>query len=744
MNNKNSGPTLYFSQFGGERPIPEQFIAAMNRAEERTKVPIDFPLPEPSDEIIEARFDTRYENTNEKWLVVIKKKAGRVGPLFDRRTTDQGQSVQVTSMMFRTADETYEIASDGPTQDVSVKDLGNGWSIEEVAKEGSWVNGQFVPSIYQGVELVTRRPDPMPERFRPAAKVTQIESVVEGTVVQPTLQPNDLEARERQIAAHKKVLTRLTREGLTLPIVLISKRTNDKKQLVIVTDTYRVIGTAPVLNATKDVQVLDIGEGHEVVTTEEIAQVFGGELYSKEINDLLPPRFRGIVPTTVFRQILQGTAGEPTLGPGELRRSEQQITILTKLVEVMSRAGVEFPIEVIDTAVITQYGGGKVTITSQINVVDTYTVDEGEGIVDSKITKLGEGHELNETIARVAGAWPTRLFARWVPRLQMFITGSRQVVGKGSTTGGLTGSVVTEVEIVDGYREDKVISTLPLSAVDSYVRVLYGNNTNVNVPPELVELRGYIDLNGGAGSYNENGAYAISNGGGNGGIQLRGSAEANASAIPELGWVVKIPRTNNIPCIHVIFYVANGTSRSDIVTAVGTHLSAAMNDWPDFRPQPIVAVMFGGKINMSVQVNVSAHDAITTDYLGASKYTAYSRSSGAGISQDASRLTKTMHIPETIHGALTIVGQSDEWTSIYVARAVINGGTNGAIVDSQNVECASRGIIQLVSSSSATPGANQSIPTSGLHVHRMVTELDPEFPRTRVLAEVVNFADIAP
>jgi hypothetical protein len=32
---KTKGQALYFSQWGGERPIPPEFVAAMERAEER-------------------------------------------------------------------------------------------------------------------------------------------------------------------------------------------------------------------------------------------------------------------------------------------------------------------------------------------------------------------------------------------------------------------------------------------------------------------------------------------------------------------------------------------------------------------------------------------------------------------------------------------------------------------------------------------------------------------------------------
>jgi hypothetical protein len=758
MNNKNSGSTLYFSQFGGERPIPEQFIAAMDRAEERTKVNKEAVLPPLSDEIIEARFDNRYENTNDKLLVVIKKKKGVIGPLLDFRTGDQGQSIQVASTMFRTADTTFVKADPTVLQDVAVRDLGNGWSIQEVAISGTLVNGVFTPGIFQGIELTTKREDPVPSQFRTGMEAEIVQSIVEGTVAQPVLGTDDIEASERQIAQYKKLLSRLTRDGIALPFSLVSHKTNDKKQDVLVTETYRLVGTKPDITDLQNVETTDLGDGHEVLTTEVIPALFGDESYVKEIVDLIPERFKAGLPTTRTASIVPGTAGLPTLSTGDLMKSERQVTALTKLVELLTRAGVTPGFGFVDHAITTEYGGGVVTILSNINLSGSMVVDQGEGVLSSKVTDLGNGYEVKETVVRVATHWPDRFEAHYDPRLQLMIPSVKRVVAAQATTPGASGGVIIEVKDIDGWREDRIITTQPLSDVDAYKLILYGNNTNVDVPPHLESLNGSVDVGGGVGSYSETGTYALSAAQGYGQVQLHGSAQASASAIPELGWVVRIPRTSNIPCIHVLLYVANGLSRALIIAAVDAALgSPGLADWPDFRPQPITVKGVGAKTNIQVQVSASAHDSITTDYLGEMKFNSRSRSSGEGLSNDSSVMTKIYNIPPTIHDDLTITGQTDWWTTVggalpielggtgvplYAASAAINTGAGGD-QPTKVVTCAARGQLGILSALGHTTG-KFDYSGLGLCVHRLVSEPDPEFPRTRVFAEVVNFADIIP
>lgn len=700
---QNLGNKLYFSQFGGERPIPDVFVAAMERSEERTSgfIP-SASIPQDVKEdpnVVDAYFDPRERRTNEKVLVVVRKKEGNI-TLRDFRTTDQGQTLQVDSTLFYTTDTKFTRSYPSPTQDVAVRDLGNRWSIQEVAVMGTWVDGIFTPGLYQGIELSTRREDPIPSFLRTGLPLDEVQSVVEGTVAQPTLGDNDLSASERQIGQQKKLLSRLDRGPITLP---------------------------------------------------------ANEKFVLELADLLPPRFRGLIPATRQIYAASGVAALPTLGPGELLHSEEQFSALVKIIEIVTRAGVTFPKILVDTATITEYGGGKVTITSSVANEGTYTVEEGEGIVSSKIDKLGEGHELRETVARVAANWPDRNEAHFDTRLQLIIPAVKRVVAKGSTTPGISGGVITEIRDIDGYREDRIITTQPLSVVDAYIRVLYGNTTNVDVPPHLESLVGYVDIGGGSGSYSENGSYVLHQSKGYGAIQLRGSAQASSSATPELGWIIRIPKTSNVPCIHVLLYVANGLSRANIITALSAIISG-VTDWPDFRPQPITVKGVGAKLNLQVQVAASAHDSVTTDYLGVPQFDSYSRSSGQGISRDATVLTKVYNIPPTIHDTLSISNQADLWTTdngatpielggtghpLFAAHGSINGGVANADPDTGIVTCYSRGTLSIISSTSFTTG-KRDYSGLGLHVHRLISEPDPVFNRTRVFAEIVDFADIIP
>lgn len=742
---KSFGNTLYFSQFGGERPIPDVFVAAMERAEERTAgfVP-DAEIPQEvlnDPNVVEVFFDTRERRTNEKVLVVIRKKEGNI-VLRDFRTTDQGFTLQVDSTLFYTTDSTFSHSYPSATQDVAIRDLGNRWSIQEVAVMGTFDDdGVFVAGIYQGIELSKRREDPVPERFRTGLPLTETQSIEEGTVAAPTLGTNDLNASERQIAQHRKLLSRLTREGVTLPFSLVSKRTNEKKQVVVVTDTYRVATTAPSVSATQDVQVLDLGEGHEVATTEVISEVFGGESYTKQIEDLLPSRFRGALPTTLFRQVLEGTVAEPTLGTGELRRTEEQITVLTMLVEVLSRTGVSFPITIVDNATITEYGGGEVTITSSINVNGTYSVQTGEGVVSSKITKLGEGHELRETVARVAGSWPALPFASLDETNRTIIAGTKQVVAKGSTSAGVSGDNVTEIKEIDNWREERIIRNFPTSTLDSYSRVLH-TNTNIELPASLQSVTSYMQIHGGNGSYSEGGSYNIG-GNGSGGVDLSGNAQASAAIIPEIGYVIRTYNGNNVPCRHILFLAAFGSTRSQILSLATTKLGLTVNDWPKFSAQPVTVLCVGQTSSIRVNATQRVHSSTKVDYLGAVKSTGESRSAGTGAQSEVGVDIKVVRISPCIHPILAIGGDtSHDLPTGYLAQAQISSGAAGSpAVTSLIGYAAVAGAVSFIQGNEATPGIS-AVPSSGVYAHRIVTEADEVRNRIRVMVEVIDFADI--
>ncbi len=143
MATKVKGTKLFFSQFGGEQPIPPEFIAAMDRREEVQAVPNDVGAEALDGTIVESKVETN--RTDERVRKTVRKKPGNI-TLRAVNTNDQGQPVQVTRTLFPTG--TTPTAPTATTN-VAVKDLGNGWSIQEVGVEGSYDgSGNFVPGVF--------------------------------------------------------------------------------------------------------------------------------------------------------------------------------------------------------------------------------------------------------------------------------------------------------------------------------------------------------------------------------------------------------------------------------------------------------------------------------------------------------------------------------------------------------------------------------------------------------------------
>lgn len=196
---KNPGPKLYFSQFGGEQPIPPEFIAAMERAEEVQSVPNDVGPEALSDTIIESSVKT--DRTDERVRRTIKKKSGNI-VLRAIHTNDKGQPVQVTRTLYPTGSTPTQPSA---TQTVAVQDLGNGWSIQEVGVEGSYIANVFTPGLFSGKTREVGTPIVIPEEFRASSGISTNTDVVAGLVADTiSLGANEVHRLETQVTNFTK------------------------------------------------------------------------------------------------------------------------------------------------------------------------------------------------------------------------------------------------------------------------------------------------------------------------------------------------------------------------------------------------------------------------------------------------------------------------------------------------------------------------------------------------------------
>lgn len=407
---KNPGKTLYLSQFGGERPIPPEFLAAMNRREEITSVPNTETLPELSDEIVESRLETN--RTDERELHVIKKIPGNI-ELLDFRTNDQGQAIQVTSTLLPTGTTPPPPSA---TDNVAFKDLGNGWTIQEVAVEGSWIGGVFVPGVFSGNLFSKERPNLVPEKFRPAIPDVTTRQDTAGTAVAPTLSGDELRETQEQVTATKKRITIVTEAAPSAPITLDKGRdTNDYKQDVTVTEIYEDEATAaPTATALKDVEVEQLGNGFKVVRTKEVSAVGSRNVFTKEIPDLTPEKFRPAVVTATTRTDSAGTAVAPSLASNELRATQEQVTNLTKRTESVQRVNPSLPVVLSQSRDTNDYDQ-DVTLTETL-MANATSAQTATALRDVTVQDLGDGRKV-ETLRDIAAVPGHEEFSRSRPNL---------------------------------------------------------------------------------------------------------------------------------------------------------------------------------------------------------------------------------------------------------------------------------------------------------------------------------------
>lgn len=191
---------------------------------------------------------------------------------------------------------------------------------------------------------------------------------------------------------------RVSRVFETLPgPVLTSFETNDAGQKVTVT-TQRKSSSGyalPQASATSSpsAQAEDTG-----VVTEQIRSVpsvFARKQYSAERPDPLPAKFRAAVPDVETSEIVEGTAGQPTLDvPQELSASETQETVFLKRISRRLRPDPDYPVTFEET---TRTNTGQLATTISTLDEGLQTADTGPLVESSEVTDLGDGRSIKVT-----------------------------------------------------------------------------------------------------------------------------------------------------------------------------------------------------------------------------------------------------------------------------------------------------------------------------------------------------------
>jgi hypothetical protein len=386
----NLGPKLYFSRFGGEQPIPPEFIAAMERQEEVQPLGENVTGPEAlSDTIVESRVETN--RTNERVRRTIKKKPGNI-TLQDVRTNSAGQPVQVTLTLFPTGSPSETPTA---TKNVAVKDLGNGWSIQEVGVEGTYVDGVFTSGVFANELRGVEKSDNIPTEFKAEIPTTTTRVDSAGTIATPTLTGNEVEEVQEQITSTKKRITIRQQDNPDYPVSLESQLIDDNGVVITRVKTLDEATQTITPSATVSGQVENLGGGLTLKVEDEVAEVFDGKQVSAQKPDVIPEAFRASVPAETTVETVEGTSVlMPTLGDNELEKTEQRITAHKKRVSVTERDNGVLP---------TLYGQ---EYDDQLHLALPYSLDvevagSAAGELGTEITPLSDGWDLVKRLTDV-------------------------------------------------------------------------------------------------------------------------------------------------------------------------------------------------------------------------------------------------------------------------------------------------------------------------------------------------------
>lgn len=137
--------------------------------------------------------------------------------------------------------------------------------------------------------------------------------------------------------------------------------------------------------------------------------------YSIEIPDPVPPKFRILVPTTTTETTEIGSASMPTLGTGELSRTETQIDQYTFKRRITSRAAITLPVSLTDTRV-TDDGQIATEVETLAAGIQTVTPNSDGTTVSAIVDNLGNNTSL-KTVVTVPSLFTKATYETEIPDL---------------------------------------------------------------------------------------------------------------------------------------------------------------------------------------------------------------------------------------------------------------------------------------------------------------------------------------
>src|SRR5882724_3800575 len=279
-----------------------------------------------------------------------------------------------------------------------------------------------------------------------------------------------------------------------LPSPIIRSYEQSPVKQIIAIDTQEVV-TENVPTSSALTEVLKVERtttAKAKVTTGTVPDVFPADAHLIERPDLMPPEFRGLIPTVTEALDVEGDAVLPTLGTGELAKSEAQKDEFVKRTSVTKRADVPLPKTMIDKDIehLSQgrFGEGFSSegVIEKTVAVGDQNLEVGKFVTDAEVKLLGDGN--SEKITHKVTDWPI-LFERTVdPQEGIAVNVKKQVIDPLNAAFGPIVAGYVDVMPYDRWRSIQITSKVDLNTLPPDLE--YGSTQNYSFPDVLLGVTG--------------------------------------------------------------------------------------------------------------------------------------------------------------------------------------------------------------------------------------------------------------
>jgi hypothetical protein len=216
---------------------------------------------------------------------------------------------------------------------------------------------------------------------------------------------------EQTFTSERKLRTTRKPAGV---FTLLERFTNKDKEFGERTRTFHFIDDYPgvtVPSATKDVSTRNFGNKHFEEIVEEIPGIFDAEEFSVERPVVTPEDFRALLQEHEHAVTEEGTAVEPTLIAGDIKRTDTQQDLFLHRESRTYIDLADLPSQIVNrkTNRYKQIEGVVRTLE-----LDSTTPNVPTALLDVEFTKLGDGTAL-EVVSGTAELFDQHVFARELP-----------------------------------------------------------------------------------------------------------------------------------------------------------------------------------------------------------------------------------------------------------------------------------------------------------------------------------------